>query len=248
MTMKRFHKMLLFDIDGTLLLSGGGGAIAFEKAFEELFGIPQAWQDVIPDGKTDRIIFEEISERCLGRPLKEHEYKRLCESYLRYFRKTILESKRFRLLPGIPQLFQALARRRDIVNGLATGNLEEAAWLKLQRAGLQGYFQFGGFGSDSPDRLSLTRKALERGQTLTGGPIPPERIFLIGDTAHDIAAGKELGIRTIAVATGRTSLEVLHTHSPDFLYKDLSDQKLFFAAIDAPQKRLSKFVKPIPGG
>ncbi len=225
-------KMLLFDIDGTLLLTGGAGRIALEQAFEELFGIPDSWGDLIPDGKTDEWILREVASKALNRELTTSEYDTLCGRYLELFRTEIKKAARFRLMPGIRILLERLHDRSDLVLGLATGNFEEAAWLKVDRGGLKSFFRFGGFGSDSSDRIELTRTALERGRQHAQNTVPPQKIFVIGDSTHDIRAGKALGIRTISVLTGGTPKKELLACHPDLWLKDLTEQERFLEFIE----------------
>src|SRR3989338_1935415 len=175
-------KILLFDIDGTLLLTGGVGKIAFEKAFDELFGIPDAWGDTIPDGKTDPIIIGEIVAKTLGRPLSQIEYSRLAERYLRYFRNEIRDAPNFRLMPGVSALLNSLSKTENVSLGIATGNLEEAAWLKLERGGIRHFFPFGGFGSDSNERSEIIQIAIKHGEKTLGRKFDAKEIYIIGDT------------------------------------------------------------------
>lgn len=224
-------KMLIFDIDGTLLLTGGAGKIAFERAFAELFRIPDSWKDTRPDGKTDPAIFQEIAQRTLGRELTAAEYLDLMKRYLELFREEILNADRFRLMPGVYELLESLSFRSDTLLGIATGNVEEAAWSKLERGALRRFFRFGGFGSDSADRAVLTRRAVERGQALLGRQLAANDIFLIGDTEKDIQAGKALGLRTVAVATGRLDRAGFRPYAPDILLEDLSDAGAFVEAL-----------------
>ena len=219
--------MLLFDIDGTLLLTGGAGRVALERAFEELFGIPDVWQNLIPDGKTDSVILNELATNALGRSLKKKEFIHLRDRYLRLFRAEIKKSPRFRLMPGIRELLTALSKKTNNLLGLATGNFEDAAWLKVKQGGLKHFFKFGGFGSDSDHRLGLTHKAVQRGERLRGEEIHRHNVFVIGDTIHDIRAGKKLGIKTIAVATGSTQNHELAAHQPDLLLDDLTKKEIF---------------------
>jgi len=135
-------KLILFDIDGTLLLTGGAGMIAFERAFAELFGLAEVWGDLKPDGKTDPAIIDEITLRVMSRELTPEEYGNLCRRYHEHFRLEILNAKAFRLMPGVEDVLARLAKRADVRLGVATGNFEEAAWLKLERGGLRQYFSF----------------------------------------------------------------------------------------------------------
>ncbi|MCM8776537.1 MAG: HAD family hydrolase [Candidatus Omnitrophica bacterium] len=224
-------KMLLFDIDGTLLITGGVGMAAFEKAFQELHGIRDCWGDTIPDGKTDPLLFEEISAVHLQRPLTDREYSRLYERYLFYFRREINKTGCFRLMPGVVPLLESLGQDSGILLGIATGNFEEAAWLKLKRGGLDHYFRFGGFGSDARDRVQLLQIAIQRGLDRTGWVLPNENIYVIGDSIRDMEAGNQLGIQTIGVATGKTSLRELAAMNPSYLFEDFSDAQKFLSII-----------------
>ena len=243
-------KMILFDIDGTLLLTGGVGQIAFDLAFEEIFGVPEAWQDTIPDGKTDPLIIDEIAKKALGRPLSGAEYVRLCRSYHDHFRERIKDAHRFRLMPGVLSLLETCRAERHGFMGVATGNFEEAAWSKLKRGGIADFFRFGGFADSFQGheqatsdgdmalkvleaRCALTREAMRRGREMAGHALAEDRIFLIGDTLHDVRAGKKLGLRTIAVATGGVSPEKLEQAKPDLVLEDLSDTDRFFKFINA---------------
>jgi phosphoglycolate phosphatase len=220
-------KMLLFDVDGTLLLTGGVGKIAFERAFDELFKIKGAWGNLHPDGKTDPLIIDELASRCLKRTLNPKEYETLVHRYLDYFEDELKNAADFHLMPGISELFSEIGTKEDFVIGLATGNLERAGWLKVKRAKLDSHFRFGGFGSDSNDRTELTRLAVKRGQKYAGEEILKEAIYVIGDTPHDTFAAKNLGLKIIAVATGSYSEEDLATHKPYHCLKDLTNVELF---------------------
>lgn len=216
-------KLILFDIDGTLLLTGGAGAIAFNRTFQELYDITEVWQGIHPDGKTDPVIIEELFLKQWGRKPKAHEEKAIEARYAFYMEEALQQAPRFRLMAGIHELLSALEDRQLGCLGLATGNYESTAWLKLKRAGLDSFFHFGGFGSDSRDRLALTRLAMERGMTKIGSCIHPEDVWVVGDTIHDIRCGKLLGATTVAVATGSTSWQILQAARPDFLLESFAD-------------------------
>jgi phosphoglycolate phosphatase-like HAD superfamily hydrolase len=225
------RKMLLFDIDGTLLYTGGAGRAAFERAFEELFGIPDAWGDTNPDGKTDPWIIDEIAGRILDRSLQAEEYGELVRRYLLYFRSEIKNSPRFRLMPGVPALLRALSTSEEFLVGVATGNFEDSAWSKLEQGGIREYFGFGGFASDSGDRPEILRAAIERGRRLHNVDLRPEEIFVIGDTERDVQAAKAIGARAIAVATGRMTREDFASHEPHHVLADLADTDGFFRVV-----------------
>lgn len=216
------RKLLLFDIDGTLLLTGGVGAFALNQVFKEMFQVEDAWSELIPDGKTDFMIIDELSSSCLGRILNKDERNRVAERYHELFEQNIFTASGFKLMPGVPELLTLLSNRKDIALGIATGNFEKAAWLKLQRGNIHSYFKFGGFGSDSAFRPELTRKAAERGFAKIGRELAPEDVWVIGDTQHDIHAGKSMGARTVAVATGRLTPEEFKPYKPDHILTDLA--------------------------
>ena len=215
------RRLILFDIDGTLLLTGGAGKMAFDRVFAELYQIQGAWQNIHPDGRTDPSLIAELFESNLGRRVGSEEMEQVQRAYGLAMKQSLQEAPRFRLMPGVPVLLETLRDRELGLMGLATGNFEETAYLKLDHAGLREFFSFGGFGSDHRDRLSLTRCALERGKQCLGRFPDPEEVFLVGDSVHDIRCGKLLGITTVAVATGSTPRETLKAHRPDFLLDSL---------------------------
>ncbi len=214
-------KLILFDIDGTLLLTGGAGKRAFNRVFFELFRIEGAWQGIHPDGRTDPSLIRELFEKNLGRAPRGDEMPRIIQTYTHAMGEALHEAENFRLMPGVHELLTELRSRDFGLLGLATGNFEATAYQKLARADLREFFSFGGFASDHPDRLQLTRIAVERGRQALGRWLDPEEIFLVGDTVHDIRCAQCLSLTTVAVATGSTPREVLAAARPDFLFDDL---------------------------
>jgi phosphoglycolate phosphatase-like HAD superfamily hydrolase len=215
----------MFDIDGTLILTGGAGMRAFFRAFERVFEIPVKSEVIRPDGKTDPLIAMELlayygqESRWNGRSSDA-----LFEAYLEYLREEMARAKAqdsIRVLPGVTELLQALAPRRDIALGLVTGNLEGGARIKLAEAGLDQYFRFGGYGSDSADRTELIRRAIRRGEDVAA-PASVEAAIVIGDTPLDVIHGHAAGASVIAVASARYSVEDLQKHHPDFLVPSLA--------------------------
>lgn len=225
--------MLLFDIDLTLLFTGGVGRFAIDNAFKEVFGIGNAWGNTQPDGKTDSLIFEEIALRVLARRLRKKESARLLEKYREEFMRMIRDESigSFRLMPGIPKLLSALHRKKHFALGVATGNIEETGWAKLERGRLRRYFRFGAFASDADERTKIVRTAIRRGEKLFGEKFPKKNIFVIGDAPQDVEAAKKAGVRSIAVATGRRNEEALADLGPDFILPDLSDIKRFLEIV-----------------
>lgn len=224
-------KLLLFDIDGTLLLTGGAGKIAFEKAFEELFEIPDSWGDLDPHGKTDLAIFDEVAQRKLGRLLTPGESDLLMELYEELFEAHILRSPRFELMPGVVEILEHLSRDPSVFLALATGNFEGAGHMKLKRGKIDHYFQTGGFGNDARERDKILLAAIRYSEELARKRFEEDKIFVIGDTEHDIAAAKKAGLQSIAVLTNGRTHQHFKSDPPDHILKDLTDIPAFLACL-----------------
>jgi phosphoglycolate phosphatase-like HAD superfamily hydrolase len=203
-------KLLLFDIDQTLINTGGAGLRALDRACEKLLRLRNAMDGISPHGKTDPAIAREILRVRLGiTSPADHEISSILESYALFLKEEVQSSPTYRVLPGIALLLEEMRLRTDIVMGLATGNIELGARIKLGRADLNRYFEFGGFGSDSEDRTELVRRAAEKAANRNGRPISASNVFVIGDTPLDIDAGNRAGFKTVGVATGSYSVDQL---------------------------------------
>lgn len=224
--------LLLFDLDGTLILTGGAGIRAFHKTFRELFGAEVATDGIRFHGRTDLEIIEDICQKGLHRLPTAEELQAICHRYLAHLQDEVTSSPGYRVMPGIPELLRILSRFPDVRLGLGTGNLEGAARIKLARADLNRYFPFGGFGSDAKDRSEVLRKAMERGKALFGRTGEPVQAVVIGDTDLDVACGRAVGAVTVAVATGGTSWETLIAARPDHLLPDLTNPQAFLALLN----------------
>lgn len=206
---------VLFDIDGTLITTGGAGAEAWRRAFDELHGVEVDIRAVTESGMTDPDVGRTALRHVLGRDPTTRELSAAMGSYLGYLDDAVIESQGYRAMPGIPELLQRLVDD-GLLLGLTTGNVEAAAHVKLSRARLNRFFAFGGYGSDSTDRAELTRKAVERGVLVSGGTLRPEECVAVGDTPRDVAAAHTAGIRVVAVATGNYPLADLEAAAPDW--------------------------------
>jgi phosphoglycolate phosphatase-like HAD superfamily hydrolase len=213
-------RLVLFDIDGTLLLSGGAGLLALERAFAELYGVEDAARGVEYRGLTDPVIVQSIARARLARELDEAEFAAVVECYLRHLADTLRESVGFRTLPGARELVRELFERDDVALGLVTGNFEPAAWRKLERAELRDFFSFGGFGSDAADRAEVTRIAVRRGRSRAGAN---GRVVVIGDTTHDVTSAARVGIPCLAVATGNATVDELRAAGAQWAVSGLAD-------------------------
>jgi phosphoglycolate phosphatase len=199
---------ILFDIDGTLLVTGGAGAVAWQRAFRESHGIDADIEEHTHAGMTDPEIAEIVFREVIGRDGSEAERAAAIAGYLSHLADAVKESTGYRVMPGIEALLSRLADR-GVLLGIVTGNIEPAAEIKLARADLNRFFAFGGYGSDARDRTELTKKALERGGTSAGAPLERATTFAVGDTPRDVVAGHGAGIRVAGVATGSYSVEEL---------------------------------------
>ncbi len=203
-------KLLLFDIDQTLINTGGAGLRALDRACQKLFSLENAMSGISPHGKTDPAIAREILRVRLGAgEAAPGQIETILEAYLFFLKDEVRLSPTYRVLPGILSILDEMVGRKDVVLGLATGNIELGARVKLERGGLNRYFTFGGFGSDSEDRTELVRKAAEKAAYENGGSIQPFDTFVIGDTPLDIDAGKRAGFKTVGVGTGSYSVDQL---------------------------------------
>lgn len=224
-------KVFLWDIDGTLLLTGGAGISAFNRLFEEFYGEKFIWQKMSPDGKTDDVIIGELYSQRFHKNPSHEELRRIAKRYNELMAEEIIRSKKFRLMPYVLETLEVLNRKEEVSLGLATGNYEVSARNKLIRGGLDHFFSYGGFGSDSSDRFQLTQIALERAMAYLGNAPEggtPFDLFVVGDTVSDIRCGKKIGATTIAVCTGSTSRPVLEKEGADRVLDDLS---LFFSVV-----------------
>lgn len=208
-------RAVLFDIDGTLLVTGGAGAVAWQRAFRESHGIDANIEEHTHAGMTDPEIAEIVFREVIGCDGSEAERAKAIAGYLGHLADAVAESTGYRVMPGIEALLTRL-KGQGVPLGIVTGNIESAAHIKLARADLNRFFSFGGYGSDSRDRTELTGKALERGAEVAGSPLDPTATFAVGDTPRDVTAGHGAGIRVVGVATGSYSVEELTEAGADW--------------------------------
>jgi phosphoglycolate phosphatase len=229
----RMKTLLLWDIDGTLTLSGGAGMQALEAALQREFGVgaPAPTKGIDFAGRTDIWIMRQIFAR-IGLADSEANLTRLLAAYLSEL-PTALKNPGTCILPGVSLALETLAARGDCAQALLTGNVERGARIKLAHHGLSHFFAFGAFADDSEQRNELGPVALRRAREHHGVEFAPERVFVIGDTPHDIACGKIIGAQTIAVATGHYSADELRAGAPTAVFTDLSDTAAFLHTVGA---------------
>jgi phosphoglycolate phosphatase-like HAD superfamily hydrolase len=220
-------KVLLFDIDGTLLHASPCGRLAFQDALCEVTGVDDCLEDISFHGQTDPIIWRRI---CAKHGLVDSEdlEKRFYAIYEQKLEIRLREGNGGgRLCPGIPELLEKLSSRPDIFLSILTGNIEYGANAKLKAFGLDRFFHRGAYGSDHGDRNMLGPIAMARASAKTGIRIRPDQCWVIGDTPWDIACGKALGGRTLGVCTGSFKRDQLIEAGADRVLEDLSDMHAF---------------------
>ena len=204
-----------FDIDGTLLTTGGAGAVAWSKAFVDVHGTPLDIEKVTESGMTDSEVAAASLKSILDRDPTAAEIQEVTGPYLGYLPAAVEASEKYRIEPGIVPLLERL-QDEGYVLGITTGNIEPAARIKLERGDLNRFFDFGGFGSDSNVRSELTQSAVDRGIAASGGKLAKEDFIAIGDTPRDVEAGHTIGIRVIGVATGHFPVKSLEEAGADW--------------------------------
>ena len=214
-------KLLLFDIDGTLVSTMGAGIESLTIVIEKRYGVRDDLHDIEIAGKTDSNIAADILRKYHVDPTPEN-IATFLDEYVAHL-APLLPQLHGRVLPGIAEILARMKSKPDRVLGLLTGNVERGAQLKLKHYGLWDFFEFGAFADDHHDRNELGAFARKRAQEKHGHEFAAAQIDVIGDTGHDIACGKAFGARTVAVATGSWSREQLKEQKPDFLFADLSN-------------------------
>lgn len=220
MTEKRTRRLILFDIDSTLINTGGAGVTALKLATKERLGVDEPLTGIEIAGRTDSGIVRQILAKH-GMESTEEEVRAFLDHYVELLAKQLPKSEG-RVLPGINRLLEWVDSQNHLTVGLLTGNLARGAQLKLEHYHLWQHFPFGAFADDHHDRNELGAVACRRALAHTSWQFPPSCVDVIGDTEHDVACGRAIGARTIAVATGSRSRERLAESKPDFLFNDFA--------------------------
>jgi phosphoglycolate phosphatase len=211
---------ILFDIDGTLISSGGAGTVAWRLAFDDLYGIPADIGEYTDAGMTDPEVGRLTFENVIGRLPTADEMAALIAKRTAYLPQAVAESKGYRVLDGVPETLERLTHSGYLL-GLTTGGIEAAAHIKLARADLNKYFPFGGYGSDSSDRAELTNRAIERAEVILGEPVDRGRVLVVGDTPLDVDAAHAVGAVAVGVASGSFDEEQLRAAGADYVLPSL---------------------------
>ena len=216
-------RILLFDIDGTLVSTGGAGAVAWRQAFQELYGIPADIGKFTDAGMTDPDVGARTFEAVLHRKPTPHELTQLIQRRLEHLPEAVAESKGYKVLPGVPERLRQLSRHGHLL-GIITGNGDGAAHIKLQRADLNRWFTFGAYASAGAERADIVREAVRRAEGLFGADVPNRDIFVIGDTPRDIDAAHAVECSAIAVATGHYDAAALRDAGADHVLETLEQE------------------------
>lgn len=222
--------VLLFDIDGTLVLTGGAGGRAMTRAFEELYGVGNAFEGVPFNGRTDAWI---LSRAAAAHGIDDEAIARFKPLYLDYLAEELHRpGPRKGVMPGVGPLLDELSRRDDVYLALLTGNFERGACLKLEYFDLWRYFTCGAFGDTTHDRNGLLAQALARIEVCGGPQVAPADVVIIGDTPLDVGVAIAGGARSMAVATGSHTTDELRASGADVVFQDLSDLEAVLAAVE----------------
>jgi phosphoglycolate phosphatase len=213
---------ILFDIDGTLIATGGAGAASWRLAFDELYGIPADIGQFTDAGMTDPDVGRKTFEAVLKREPERKEFTRLLERRLHYLHTTVEESKDYRVMAGVEELLPKLIEDGYLL-GLVTGNVEAAAHIKLHRAKLNRFFSFGGYGSDASDRGELTQIALKRASLVYGEEVTAAQALVVGDTPHDVEGAHAAGIACVGVGAYHFTADQLREAGADFAISSLAE-------------------------
>lgn len=223
----------MFDVDETLISTGGAGARAWRSAFHELWGVEADITRYTQGGMTDPEVGRRTFEGVMGRVPNDGEMAQLLAGYLQRLPGEVADSPGYRVLPGVPEVLKRLVDH-GVLLGITSGALEAGAHAKLDRGGLNQFFTFGGYGSDSRDRGELTRIAIDRAAQIHGHPIDPDDVMVVGDTPLDVQAAHAAGAVAVAVASGRWTVDQLRQSGAEHV----------LASLEAPFPGLSEAAEP----
>ena len=222
------YRILLFDIDGTLVSTGGAGAVAWRQAFEELHGIPADIGQFTDAGMTDPDVGARTFEAVIGREPTPHELAELIQRRLEHLPEAVAASEGYRVLPGVPERLRQLSRDGHLL-GIITGNGDGAAFIKLTRGDLSRWFSFGAYASAGLDRAGIVRQAVQRGEAMLGADVPNAEIYVVGDTPLDVQAAHAAGCTAIGVATGHFDAAALREAGADHVVETMEEPFTFLA-------------------
>jgi phosphoglycolate phosphatase-like HAD superfamily hydrolase len=216
-------RILLFDIDGTLVSTGGAGAVAWKQAFDELHGIPADIGEFTDAGMTDPDVGAQTFEAVMQRGPTPRELAQLIQRRLEHLPEAIAASEGYRVLPGVSERLRQLSRDGHLL-GLITGNGDGAAFVKLSRGDLVRWFTFGAYATAGVERAGIVRRAVERGEAMLGCDVPNSDILVVGDTPLDIEAAHAADCTAVGVATGHYDAAALREAGADHVLETLEEE------------------------
>lgn len=222
MESRNSKKLILWDLDGTLMHCGSSGTRALNETFRKLYGIEDAFTKAGIGHAMDAVILDRIMER---NNLDKIGLDRVKEEYIEILDSILRQNSDKRVLPGIKELLEYIDVSGNIFNALLTSNLRIGAETKLKSVGLERFFHVGGFGDDYGEKWDAALKGILEAEDYYGVPFDKKNIYIIGDSIYDIECAKKIAVVSISVATGFAEYEMLKNNEPDYLYEDLSDWK-----------------------
>jgi phosphoglycolate phosphatase len=231
-------RLVLFDVDGTLVSARGAGRAAMARALDAVYGTAAGIDGYDFRGKTDpRAVFDILGAAGLDDEAIDRGLAECFDRYVLELEALVGDGSRVDVMPGVAGVVHALADRHDTIVGLLTGNIEAGARVKLRHTGLWPLFRVGAFGSDDPDRRRLPAVACARARQVAGADVPFDRVIVIGDTPLDVDCARACGALAVAVATGHHAAEELAACDPDLFFPDLSDVNAVVGALTAVDGR-----------
>jgi len=216
-------RIVLFDIDGTLVSTGGAGAVAWKQAFEDLHGVPADIGQYTDAGMTDPDVGAKTFAAVMHREPTARELAQLIQRRLEHLPEAIAQSEGYRVLPGVPERLRQLSHDGHLL-GLITGNGDGAAFVKLSRGDLMRWFSFGAYATAGVDRAGIVRRAVERGEAMLGCDVPNSDILVVGDTPLDIEAAHAADCTAVGVATGHYDAAALREAGADHVLETLEEE------------------------
>ena len=218
--MKPFHKLIFWDIDGTLLHCGSDGRKSLNRTFLELYGIEDAFGSSDIGGAMDSMILDGIMK---SHAIEKEQLPTVIGHYQKVLANILEKNEHKRVLPGVTTILDAIDKSPDFENALLTSNLRIGAMTKLDSMGLGHYFKLGGFGDEAGEKWDVAHACIREAEEFRGSVFAKNQIYLIGDSAYDILCAQKVGMTSIAVGTGWTDEESLRACNPDYYFSDLSD-------------------------
>jgi phosphoglycolate phosphatase-like HAD superfamily hydrolase len=223
------NKLILWDIDGTLMYCGSDGTRALNKTFHDLYAIINAFESASIGGALDSVILERIIEKfAISNPNREE----IINTYIKNLEKILQENDDKKILPGVNEIVAHINNSKNIFNGILTSNMKEGAKAKLSSVGLEKYFWVGGYGDHMGEKWDSAIIAIKQAEEFFKVKFKKQNIFIIGDSVYDINCAKKLEIKSIAVATGWTAYYDLEKALPNYIFKNLRDYKEVINLLD----------------